>query len=308
MRTVFFGSSGFSVPSLLKIKDSVVAVVTKKARPKGRGYQIDDNEVKRAAVQLDLPLIEIDSFKDDEAKSIADHRPDLFVVVSFGLIVPKWALDVPSMGPINIHPSLLPLYRGPSPMQWALLNGDEATGITFIRMNEKMDEGDIIYQERVIIEKDDDYITLSKRLSEKAADRLPEIIDRIARKGGMIVGTVQDHAIATYAPMITKEMGRMDWQQSAARLDCQVKAFVTWPTAFTYLDGKLLKVFCSSADESVEAKAPVGTITQVTKAGLEVSTGKGLLIIRELQLENKKRMNAYDFSIGYRELQNKSMN
>lgn len=308
MRMVFFGSSGFSVPSLLKIKDSVVAVVTRKARPKGRGYQIDDNEVKRAAVQFDLPLIEIDSFKDDEAKSIADHHPDLFVVVSFGLIVPKWALDVPAMGPINIHPSLLPLYRGPSPMQWALLSGDKATGITFIRMNEKMDEGDIIYQERITIEKDDDYITLSKRLSEKAADRLPEIIDRIVRKGGMIEGTVQDHAAATYAPMITKEMGRMDWRQSAARLDCQVKAFVTWPTAFTYLDGKLLKVFSSSVDESVEAKAPAGTITQVTKAGLEISTGKGLLIIRELQLENKKRMDAYDFSRGYRELQDKSLN
>jgi len=165
MRIVFFGSSSFSIPSLLQIKDSVVAVVTKRARPRGRGYQIDDNEVKNAALQLGLPIIEIDSFRDDEARAIAGYHPDLYVVVAFGLIVPKWALDIPSIGPLNIHPSLLPLYRGPSPMQWALLNGDTVTGITLIRMNEKMDEGDIVSQEKVTIEKDDDCITLSKRLS-----------------------------------------------------------------------------------------------------------------------------------------------
>jgi len=307
MRVVFFGSSGFSVPSLLRISDSVVAVVTKKARPKGRGYRIDDNEVKRAAMGLNLPLIEIDSFKDDDARSIASYHPDLFVVVSFGLIVPQWALDIPSVGPVNIHPSLLPLYRGPSPIQWALLNGDTTTGVTFIRMNEKMDEGDIIYQEQVAIEKDDNYMTLSQRLSERAADSLAEIRDHIALKG-MMEGKVQNHAVATYAPIVTKEMGRIDWRQSAARVDCQVKAFVLWPTAFTFLDGKLLKVYDSSVDETVEVQDPPGTITGITKLGLEVSTGKGLLTIRELQLENKKRMNAYDFSKGYRNLRGNSLN
>lgn len=307
MRIIFFGSSAFSVPSLLEIRDSVVAVVTRKARPRGRGYQIDDNEVKSAALSLGLPLIEIDSFRDEEARSIADYHPDLYVVVSFGLIVPKWALDIPSIAPLNIHPSLLPRYRGPSPMQWALLNGDTVTGVTFIRMNEKMDEGDIIAQEEVAIEKDDDYITLSKRLSKQAAQMLQKIVDGIGRHG-MIGGRVQDQAAATYAPIITKEMGRIDWTLSAARVDCLVKAFVAWPTAFTYLDGKLLKIYTSSVDESVEAGASAGTVTGVTKAGLEVATGKGLLIVRELQLENKKRMKAYDFAIGYRNLQDKVLN
>ncbi|MDD3847298.1 MAG: methionyl-tRNA formyltransferase [Syntrophorhabdaceae bacterium] len=307
MRIIFFGSSGFSVPSLLQVKDSIAAVVTRKARPRGRGYRIDDNEVKSAAMGLDLPLIEIDSFKDDSALSIADHRPDLYVVVSFGLIVPKWALEIPSIGPVNIHPSLLPAYRGPSPMQWALLNGDSTTGVTFIRMNEKMDEGDIIRQDEVAIEKDDDFMTLSHRLSDKAAQMLQYVMDDIGRQG-MMKGQVQDHTAATYTPIITKEMGRIDWRQSAARVDCQVKAFVAWPTAFTYLDGKRLNIYSSCVDESVEAKAPVGTITGITKTGLEVSTGKGLLIIRELQLENRKRMNAYDFSRGYRDLQDKSLN
>ncbi len=307
MRIVFFGSSAFSVPSLLKIKDSVVAVVTKKARPRGRGYQIDDNEVKSAALSLNVPLVEIGSFRDDEARSIADFHPDLYVVVSFGLIVPKWALDIPSIAPVNIHPSLLPLYRGPSPMQWALLGGDAVTGITFIKMNEKMDEGDIIGQEEVAIEKDDDYTTLSKRLSEKAAQMLQKVVDDIG-KHGMMEGTRQDHSAATYAPIITKEMGRIDWTRGAARVDCQVKAFVEWPTAFTYLDGRLLKIYSSFADESVQAQAAAGTVTSITKAGLEVATGKGLLVVRELQLENKKRMKAYDFSIGYRDLKGKLLN
>jgi len=304
MRIVFFGSSGFSVPSLRKTGDSVVAVVTKKAKPKGRGYQLDDNEVKRAASEMGLPLIEIDSFRDEEAKSIADHSPDLFIVVSFGLMVPKWALDVPSKGPINIHPSLLPHYRGPSPIQWALLKGDSMTGVTLIIMNEKMDEGDIIYQEHVPIRDDDNYITLSERLSLKAADALPGILDRIDA-AGMAEGAKQDHSNATYAPMITREMGRIDWQKSAAAADRQVKALVGWPAAFTTLDGKLLKIFDSIADSTSLPKGLPGTVTEISKEGLIVSTGKGVLTVRELQMENKKRMPAYDFSKGYRGLQGK---
>jgi len=306
MRIVFFGSSGFSVPSLQKISDFVVAVVTKKARPKGRGYRLDDNEIKMAAGEMDLPLIEIDSFKDEEARSIADHNPDLFIVVSFGLMVPKWALDIPSEGPINIHPSLLPLYRGPSPIQWTLLNGDPMTGVTLIRMNEKMDEGDIVYQEQVAVRDDDNYITLSERLSRKAADTLPELIDHIGIRG-MTKGSQQDHSVATYAPMITKEMGRIDWRKSAGEVDRQVRALVKWPAAFTTLDGKLLKIYDSIADDTAQAQDPPGTITEITKKGMCVSTAKGTLIIRELQLENKKRIFAYDFSRGYRGLQGKSL-
>lgn len=307
MRIVFFGSSGFSVPSLKSIESSVVAVVTKKARPKGRGYQLDDNEVKNAAVGAGLPVIEVDSFRDPAVKSITAYDPEIFVVVSFGLILPRWALEVPSLGPVNIHPSLLPLYRGPSPIQWALLNGDDLTGVTFIRMNEKMDEGDIVLQEQVAIAREDNYITLSERLARRAADLLPGILGRIGSRG-IEDARAQDHAAATYAPIITKEMGRIDWNGSAARIDRQIKAFVAWPVAFTFLDGKLLKIFDSVADESGEEQRPPGTITDVTKDGMRVSTAKGALIIREVQMENKKRMNAYDFSKGYRNIQGNSLN
>jgi methionyl-tRNA formyltransferase len=307
MRIVFFGSSIFSVPSLFAISDKVAAIVTKKARPKGRGYQIDDNEVKRAALTLKIPLIEINSFKDDEARTIADYGPDLFVVISFGLIVPKWALLIPSIGPINIHPSLLPLYRGPSPMQWALLNCDRNTGITFIRMNEKMDEGDVIFQEMTEIKGGEDYTSLSRRLAIRSAEILSGVIGRI-EKERVIEGKVQDHSLATYSPIITKEMGKIDWASSAREINCRIRAFVEWPTAYTFLDGKRLKIYRAMVDEAASSDDIPGTITAVTRAGLEVATGNGLLTITDLQLENKKRMTAYDFSRGYRDLRNNMLN
>jgi len=151
MTVIFFGSSGFSIPALRSMAPSIILVVTKKTKPRGRGHLPRDNEVKSEALALGLPVTEIGSFRDEEARRIAGLGADLFVVVSFGLIIPKWFLDSPTMGCVNVHPSLLPRYRGPSPIQWALLNGEKATGITIIRMNEKMDGGDVLYQEETMI-------------------------------------------------------------------------------------------------------------------------------------------------------------
>jgi methionyl-tRNA formyltransferase len=300
MRTIFFGSSGFSVPILKSITQHTICVVTKKARPKGRGYSLDDNEVKRAAEELGLPLIEINSFKDDIVKTLPDYRPDLFVVASFGLIVPKWVLDVPLVGPINVHPSLLPLYRGPSPIQWAILSGDEMTGITLIRMNEKMDEGDVIYQEQVMIRQNENCIDLSERLSTRVAGVLPDIFDYIEAKG-MMKRTEQRHEIATYAPIITKEMGAIDWRKSAVEIGRQIRAFVLWPAAYAFLDGKMMKIFEAVVEENSEVMNP-GQIRGITREGMLVDTGRGVLKIQEIQMENKKRMRAYDFAQGYRSL------
>jgi methionyl-tRNA formyltransferase len=300
MRTIFFGSSGFSVPILRSIARHTICVVTKKARPKGRGYSLDDNEVKKAAEELDIPLIEINSFKDDVVKTLPDYRPDLFVVASFGLIVPKWVLDVPLVGPINVHPSLLPLYRGPSPIQWAILSGDEMTGITLIRMNEKMDEGDVIYQEQVMINEGENCLDLSDRLSARVAGILPDIFDYIEIKG-MMKRTEQRHEIATYTPIITKEMGTIDWRKSAVEIDRQIRAFVLWPTAYAFLDGKMMKIFEAVVEENSEVMNP-GQIRGITREGMLVDTGRDVLRIQEIQMENKKRMRAYDFAQGYRGL------
>ncbi len=305
MRTIFFGSSSFSVPILKSIARHTICVVTKKARPKGRGYSLDDNEVKKAAEALDIPLIEINSFKDDIVKTLPDYRPDLFVVASFGLIVPKWVLDIPSVGPINVHPSLLPLYRGPSPIQWAILSGDEMTGITLIRMNEKMDEGDVIYQEQIMIGKGENFIDLSERLSARVAGILPDVFDYIEIQG-MMKGTEQRHETATYTPIITKGMGVIDWRKSAVEIDRQVRAFVSWPTTYTLLDGKMMKIFEAVVEENYEAVDP-GQIRRVTREGMLVDTGSGVLKIQEIQMENKKRMRAYDFAQGYRDLVGKML-
>jgi len=300
MRIIFFGSSGFSVPVLRSIAHHTVCVVTRKAKPKGRGYALDDNEVKKASEESELPIMEINSFKDDIVKTLPDFKPDLFVVASFGLIIPQWVLDIPSIGSLNIHPSLLPLYRGPSPMQWAILSGDEVTGITFIRMNEKMDEGDIVYQEKTVIGEGENLIDLSERLSHRVAEILPGILDQIEVRGVM-EGTIQRHETATYTPIITKEMGLIDWTKSAPEINRQICAFVLWPTAYTFLDGKMMKIFKADVEEKVEATNP-GEIKRITKEGILVDTGCGVLNIQELQMENKKQMRAYDFAQGSRGL------
>jgi methionyl-tRNA formyltransferase len=304
MKVVYFGSSSFSIPPLQAISSLVSCVVTRKAKPKGRGQTLEDTEVKSEAANLRLPVIEIDTFKDESIKELEVLKPDLFVVASFGLIIPKWILDIPSAGPINIHPSLLPKYRGPSPIQWALLNGDAETGITFIRMNEKMDAGNILYQEPVAIGTGDNVITLSEILAKRSAEILTSFL-REVDAGGLQVGVPQDHDRASFTPILTKEMGNIDWSQTGNKIVRQVRAFVSWPTAHTYLDGMLLKIFEGEFKEDGSqgggSHIP-GTILEISKEGIHVRAGSGIFVIKELQLQNKKRMRAYEFSQGYREL------
>lgn len=303
MNIVFFSSSAFSLPAFKSISDYIRCVVTKRAKPKGRGYMLEDSMVKQAAEKAGIPVIEIDSFKDPSILQLKDFSPDLFVVVSFGLIVPRAILDLPAIGAINVHPSLLPLYRGPSPMQWALLNGDRQTGITLIRMNEKMDAGDIIYQEKVLISKEDNMITLSERLSNRVGVILPDFINDIFEKR-IIAGVEQKHENATYTPLITKDMGRIDWHAKAEQINNKIRAFVVWPTAFTFLDEKSVKIYAGECEKTTIDKAP-GTIFDINKMGIFVSTPDGSLIIKELQIENRKRMGAYNFAMGYRGLYGK---
>ena len=300
MNVVFFGSSNFSVPALKSIASYVPWVVTKRSKPKGRGYSFDDNEVKKTAIQLDLPLLEIESFKDEGAQKLIELRPDLFVVASFGLILPKWALDLPTKGAINVHPSLLPKYRGPSPIQWAILNGEKKTGITIMKMVEKMDAGDIIYQEEMAIAEIDSAIVLSAKLSERSAEILPEIVCNIELHG-LAKGTEQNDEEATYTPIITKEMGRIDWGKKSAEIVGQVKAFVLWPTAYTILNDELLKIFDAEVG-ILRSEATTGTIFAKNRDGVIIATADGSVLVKEVQLENRKRIRAGEFANGYRGL------
>jgi len=300
MRTLFFGSSGFSVPALQSIDSFISCVVTKRAKPKGRGYLMEDGEVKRLAQKLNLPLVEMDSFKDTGVHDLVALKPDLLVVVSFGLIIPKWFLDVPSVGAINVHPSLLPKYRGPAPIQWAIRNGDTETGITIIKMNEKMDAGDILYQESVMLGIGENAEVLSGRLAQRTAEILPDFVKGIAM-GRLPSGLPQKDEEATYTPMIVKEMGLIAWTTDPADIVRQVRALVAWPTAFTFLNGKLLKVFDAALGRKT-AEADPGTVLEVTPDGLLVGALGGSVLLKDVQLENRKRMNASEFARGYRSI------
>ncbi|MBP1733608.1 MAG: methionyl-tRNA formyltransferase [Deltaproteobacteria bacterium] len=298
MRILFFGSSGFSVPALQSIDSFVSCVVTRRAKPKGRGYLMEDGEVKRLAQKLSLPLVEMDSFKDAEAHDLVAMKPDLLVVVSFGLIIPRWFLDVPSLGAINVHPSLLPKYRGPAPIQWVIRNGDIETGITVIKMNERMDAGDILYQESVRVGTGENAETLSARLAQRTAELLPGVMKGI-ETGGLLSGLAQKDEEATYTPMIVKEMGLVDWATDPVDIVRQVRAFVAWPTAFTFLNGKLFKVFDADLGRKT-AEADPGTVLEVMADGLLVSALGGSVLLKDVQLENRKRMSASEFARGYR--------
>lgn len=310
MKIVYFGSSAFSVPSVYSLQRFITHVVTKKAKPKGRGYLTEAGEVKRVAADLQLPVIEIDSFKDEGVGILADLTPDLVVVVSFGLIIPKWFLDIPIIGAINVHPSALPKYRGPSPIQWAIWNGETETAISIIKMNERMDAGNIIFQEEVPLDRREDSHSLSERLAVRTAEILPGFVCDVEEKG-MANGTVQDEGLATYTPIIRKEMGLIDWHCSSTEILRQIRALVEWPTAYTYLDGKQLKLYGANVRGNQDSNGSnglgPGTVAGVTKEGIVISTVDGLLTVTELQLENRKKMDAGEFARGYRGLVGKRL-
>lgn len=302
MKIVYFGSSAFSVPSMYALRDRITHVITKKAKPKGRGYITEAGEVKRAAIDLQLPVIEIESFKDETSQGLKELASDLVVVVSFGLIIPKWFLDIPVRGAINVHPSALPKYRGPSPMQWAIWNGETETALSIIKMNERMDAGNVIFQEMVPLENEEDSLTLSERLALRSAEILPEFVREIEEKG-IGDGVAQDDSKATYTPIIKKEMGLIDWHCSSVEILRQIRALVDWPTACAVLDGKLLKLYRGHiGDVQAGGGAEPGTLVGVTKTGIDIATLDGLLTVSEVQLENKKKMSAVEFARGYRGL------
>jgi methionyl-tRNA formyltransferase len=214
-------------------------------------------------------------------------------------------LEIPSIGSINVHPSLLPKYRGPAPIQWAIWNGERQTGITIIKMSEKMDEGDILYQERFGIGTTEDAQVLSEKLSERTAGILPDFLSSI-EKNGLPAGVPQCKEEVTYAPMVTKEMGRILWAVDEDRIVRQVRALVTWPTAYTFIEGKLLKVFSVIHGHRTEEAEP-GTVLEILPDGLLVAALSGSVLLQGVQLENRRRMAAAEFARGYRGIIGKKM-
>lgn len=294
------GTPDFAVPALKKLidgPDTVVAVVTQPDRAKGRGRKVFPPPVKTIAHEHDIPVHQPTKIRTAEfIESLKSYQADLIVVAAYGRILPADVLDVPLLGCINIHGSLLPRHRGAAPIQWAVIKGDKVAGVTIMQMDEGMDTGDILLPESIEVEDDETAGSLFVKLAELGGDGLLKALDLL--REGRLKPVQQDHSKATLAPPLNKEDGRIDWNWGADELHCLIRGLDPWPMAFTFLDGKRLKLF-SPKVVFKDSDHPPGTILKSSKEGLLVATGEDCLLIHEVQPEGKKRMNVEAFLCGH---------
>jgi methionyl-tRNA formyltransferase len=300
LKIVFMGTPDFSVPALKILPENgyeVVLVVTQPDRPKGRGCKLTCPPVKVAALALGLPVVQPQAIGDPLlAHQIRALKPDLFVVVALGQILPQMLLDIPPLGVVNIHGSLLPAYRGPAPIQWALINNEGETGITTMLMDKGLDTGDILMTASTRITSHDTSATVHDRLADMGAELLIKTIEGLAVK--TIVPCPQDHDLATYAPLLQKGDGRIDWNQPAQLIEAFIRGMTPWPGAFTFRDNKRLKIFKAQARAQTLTQAP-GTVIQGFSDELRIATGQGALSICEIQGASGKRLDIKDFLRGH---------
>jgi len=300
-KIIFMGTPEFATPALkalYKSNQNVALVVTQPDRPKGRGRKVIPPPVKEVAINLGCEVDQPASIRTVEfANRIANHKPDIIVVVAFGHIIPKNILAIPKIATINIHASLLPKYRGPAPIQWAIINGEIETGVTTMLMDEGLDTGDILLSSKIKIFSDDTSGTLHDRLANLSADVLIRTIERI--ETGDITPFSQDHTQATYAPLLKKNDGRMNWEMSAQTLEAFVRGMTPWPGAFTFHGKKRLKIF-KAMPIIIDTVEPPGTVIKRFPDELYVATGKGALSVIEIQGESGKRLLIKEFLQGYK--------
>lgn len=298
MRIVFFGSAPIGFPSLEALlasgQDEVVAAVTQPDRPAGRKQHLTACPVKTFAQERGLTVLSPDKIGESLAE-LAALESDLFVVVAYGQYIPQSVLELPKYGAINLHPSLLPKYRGSSPIQWAVANGDTVTGVTILYVSEKMDSGDILLQREVPIGPDDTSATLEPILAEAGAQRLMEAVEQI--RNGTVRARVQDESLATEVRKLTKEDGRLDWTQPAGVLRNRIRGFVPWPGCFCELPGGTpLKVWRAAVEEG---DGEPGAVLDASGGGPLIAAGKGALRLLEVQPAGKKVMDGASYLRGY---------
>jgi methionyl-tRNA formyltransferase len=299
MKIIFMGSSSFAIPSLemlISWEHEIALVVCQPDKPAGRGLSLHPCPVALFATAKGLPLFQPRVLKDSAAVSnLKRWNPDLIIVVAYGKILPQEILDLPGRGCINVHASLLPKYRGAAPINWAIVNGETKTGVTTMLINEKMDAGDILLQESTLINTDETSDGLHDRLALIGARLLIETIKGIEDKN--IVPHPQDHSQATYAPILKKEDGLINWREGAGKIINLVRGMQPWPVAYTHLEGKMLRIFHAHAAFETQTE-PAGTIVSA-QPSIAVATGEGNLYLDEVQLEGKKRMHVSDFLRGH---------
>jgi methionyl-tRNA formyltransferase len=298
MRVVFMGTPDIAATCLKKILAEgfdLVGVYTQPDRPKGRGMKMVYSPVKEVALAHNLPVFQPENFRDDEAVAqLRALRPDVIAVVAYGRILPQRVLDIPPKGCINIHASLLPSYRGSAPYQWAVLDGLKETGVTAMYLCREMDAGDMIDTAKTPIGENETAGELLDRLSVLGADLLSKTLSRMAE--GTVTGIAQDHAKATYAPMLDKTMCPIDWSKSAQQVHNHVRGLHPWPVATAEIGGTRFKIHATVV---VDGSGAPGQILAQTKTGLIVACGSGAVEIRSLQAEGGKRMAAPDYFRGH---------
>jgi len=304
MILVFCGTPSFAVPTLEKLVEaghSVPLVVTQPDRPRGRGMELSVSPVKNAALRLGTAVVQPATIKNNAEfrDQLAAIAPDAIIVVAYGRIIPQWMIDLPRLGNLNLHASLLPKYRGAAPIQWAIANGESVTGVTTMRIDAGLDTGDILMQREIPIGTEDTSETLGPRLAAIGADLMVETLRGL--DNGQIRPIPQDHSQATLAPILKKEDGRMDFARSAKDLFNRLRGFQPWPGAFTTFKGKTLQVHRAQPAQRTVKTTPGEIAVEGTRlfvgCGLHADTTLELL---EIQLEGKRRMTAQEFINGYR--------
>ena len=304
MRLVFCGTPRFAVPTLEKLVEaghSVPLVVTQPDRPRGRGMEVAVSPVKDAAIRVGIAVVQPATIKNNAEfrDQLAAIGPDGIIVVGYGRIIPQWMIDLPRLGNLNLHASLLPKYRGAAPIQWAIANGESVTGVTTMRIDAGLDTGDILMQREMAIGAEDTAETLGPKLAAIGADLMVETLRGL--ESGRVRPTPQDHSLATLAPILKKEDGRRDFARSATELFNRLRGFQPWPGAFTTFKGKTLQMHRAQPGQRTVKLTP----GEIAVEGTRLFVGCGLhndttLEIVEVQPDGKRRMSAQEFISGYR--------
>lgn len=300
MKIIFMGTPDFSVPileALLQAGHNVVLAVTQPDQPKGRGKAVQFSAVKTAAAAHQIPVYQPKRIREPECVSyLKTFEADIMVVAAFGQILSEDILTMPRYGCVNVHASLLPKYRGASPIQWAVLNGDKISGVTTMQMDAGIDTGDILEKTEIVLDEDETGGSLFDKLSDAGAKLCVQTIAHI--QDGTVTRTKQEEAQATHVGMITKQMGKVDWTKSAAEIERQIRGLDPWPGTYTSLHGKTLKLWKAAVLEGGDS-AQAGQIVYADKQQLVIQTGEGRLSLLEVQLEGKKRMRIDAFLRGH---------
>lgn len=300
MKVVYMGTPDFAVgplESIINAGHEVVLVVTQPDRVRGRSGKVSYSPVKEVALAHNIPVFQPEKIKqEEEVKELAKYPADIFVVAAFGQILSKEILDMPRLGCVNIHASLLPKYRGAAPIQWSIINGDEKSGVTLMKMDVGLDTGDILMQEEIVLDKKETGESLFDKLAKLGSDMIVKALPMIEK--GKLTPIPQNDEESNYAKMLTKDYGEIDFVKSATTIERLIRGLNSWPSTYTHINGKVLKIWDADVLPYL-GNEKTGSIIGLTKDSFTVKCGEDALKVNEVQLEGKKRMKVEDFLRGF---------